>query len=381
MKNIFILLKMKKKLLILSAIFISMLGFAGTKEDLESAVNKYSEHKNVEILEKDLKAIASKKSDEFTNIAKSNLVNIALSKNNQAEALKYLNEIADAKEASKELRINALLSLYRVAQTPDERIKLSEKILKIEPEANLYHIGMIADYTLKADSEYKKLIASTKAEDKGTVELTLANEFLLRGLVKEGTEKYNQLTKDKNDIVKATAYYKLATLSSDVDMAIKNALEAKKTLKNLDYYVEKLLSNLYETKKDYKKSLEFSKNMLTASKNIESYSYVVFFAELTKDTKLVNSTLNEMKTTFKGQENIINLALAENFLSYGNTTLAEKYAKEALNKDKQNEAIITLLNIYISTSNKKEALKYLNEAKKAKFNGLEEVEKIINEIK
>lgn len=376
---------MKKKLTLLFTIIFSVFNFAGTKEDLETSFNKYAQHKNIDILEGDLKDIASKKSDEYTNIAKSNLANIALSKNNIVDGVKYLNEIANAKEASKELRINSLLTLYGFANGPLERIKLSERILTVDPEANLYHAGMVADYTSlkdeKANVEYKKLIAGVAKEDVETVEFALAQEFLIRGLVSEAITKLETLTKSNNKLTKANAYYILATLENNINNALKNALEAKKNLTNDNYSLERLLSNIYEEKNNYKQALEHSKNMLKIAKNPESFSYVIFFAELINDNKTVSNTIKEMKDTFKGQENRVNLELAHSIFSYGNFELSKKYAKEALEKDKQDEAIIPLLNIAISNKNKKEALEYLNIAKKANFENLDEVEKIINNIK
>ena len=144
-----------------------------------------------------------------------------------------------------------------------------------------------------------------------------------------------------------------------------------------------MLYNLYQGTGNYEKALEKALVLKDLTKSGDTYVDVIVLAERLKKTKVVEDAIKELRTQITDKETLanINYVLAKSLVEQGLDQSAEKYAKKAISEDKNSAGNAILAVIYGRKGNKKEALKYLDLAKKAKVQGLETLEKQLNELK
>ncbi|WP_314011329.1 hypothetical protein [Pseudostreptobacillus hongkongensis] len=383
---------MKKKLLILATLIISTLSVAGTKEDYEAAYKKYETSKNIEQYEKDLLEFVSKnKQDVYVNGAKIDLAQIELSKKNPSRALAYYKDILNDTTLSNSDREEILKTIYVLTDDLNERVKVLDQLLKLNAKSVLYQSEKVKVYnSLGKKSEATKLyndFAKALSEN----EKLEFNALLIEGYINdskdtEAEELAKTLANDKSSNVKLTGKYYLGIIEAkkqDYTKAILNLEEASKlgSSKNID--VELMLYNIYQGTGNYEKALEKALVLKDLTKSGDTYLDVIVLAERLKKTKVAEDAIRELRTQITDKETLanINYVLAKSLVDQGLDQSAEKYAKKAISEDKNSAGNGVLAVIYGRKGNKKEALKYLDLAKKAKVQGLETLEKQLNELK
>lgn len=380
---------MKKKILILATLLLVSLGYAGTKEDFQKAVDNYNNTQNIEALEKELKVLASKKSDEYTREAKFQLAKIAVSQNKIQDAKKYLNELLVDKELNNKVKATISFELYQIETDPKSKILALEKAISLDKEDIGLHILHIFENTKigdtkKADTLYKSYTSKLSLRDKSLFDVELGEIYLNSEMFKEAEIYAARATKSEDNLVKARAFEILVYLEANKnnkEKALKYALETSRLTEGKIAVIESLVAKVYELNGNTSKALERYLKAKDLEKSPENYFTALVFAENNKNTKVADTLVKEMKVQFKDEAKIINYEIAILFLNLRNLELSEKYAKKSLTEDKEVAANIILSVIYANRSNKSEALKYLNAAKKAKITIDPEIEKAINDLK
>lgn len=380
---------MKKKILILATLLLVSLGYAGTKEDFQKAVDNYNNTQNIEALEKELKVLAYKKSDEYTREAKFQLAKIAVSQNKIQDAKKYLNELLVDKELNNKVKATISFELYQIETDPKSKILALEKAISLDKEDIGLHILHIFENTKigdtkKADTLYKSYTSKLSLRDKSLFDVELGEIYFNSEMFKEAEIYAARATKSEDNLVKARAFEILVYLEANKnnkEKALKYALETSRLTEGKIAVIESLVAKVYELNGNTSKALERYLKAKDLEKSPENYFTALVFAENNKNTKVADTLVKEMKVQFKDEAKIINYEIANLFLNLGNLELSEKYAKKSLTEDKEVAANIILSVIYANRSNKSEALKYLNAAKKAKINIKPELEQYIKNLK
>lgn len=376
---------MKKKIILLATMLFTVIGFAGTKEDFELAVKKYNENNNIVELEKSLVSISKAKSDTYTRQAKFQLAKLKLSQGNSTEAMKYITDLEKDKSIESELLANVYYLKYTIETTNTKKIDLLNKIIKLMPEEKYPKVLLLTNYRLeknnsKADSLYKTYTNKLSIEDKDVFDSLLLESYLNSNLVSEVSKLATTLLKSKENSTKTIANYYLAYLDlSDkkYDEAIKKIKEASKTSEGKLEIVETLLYNAYLAKGDNKNAIDQLVKLKNLTKNTDTYAELILLSEKTGNTKVLNETLDELKKVYK--ENL-NYDLAAMFNTIGEYDLSIKYAKLSLENDKYLPANTLLAINYAQLKDEKNALKYIDDAIKAKVENSEQIKKDIQEF-
>lgn len=383
---------MKNKILILATVALSMLSFAGTKEDYESAYKKYESTQNVEQYAKDLEKFVSKnKPDIYVNSAKMDLASIELSKNNQSKALMYLKQILDDKSLDIKDRESILKEVYNLTDSFNEKVKILDELLSIN-NINVYNAEKIILYNKSNKKEeakkiYNSLEKKLNNADKLELNSMLIEKYINDNQLNDAKDLAMKLEKNSDNNIKLTGKYYLGIIeaaNNEFNKAITYLEEASKLSKMKNIDVEMGLFNIYSATGNDEKALEKATLLKNSIKTADTYLDVVFLAEKLNKTKIAEDTIKELKSKQdldKKDLSKVNYALAREFANAGLDKIAEKYAIKAIKEDKEEAANVVLAIVYGRKGNKKEALKYLELAKKANVSGLEVLEKQINELK
>ena len=384
-------IKMKKKLIILTAIIATTLGIAGTKEDFEAAAKNYDSTKNIEKLESDLVNISKQKSDEYTIQAKIELARLNASQNKLDETKKYLNEVLNDSVSTNQVKEFVYTQLYGISNNRNEKISYLIELSKLNSKELGYKVALIKEYTLsgnkvEADKLLKELTPNLTDEQKLLFYNKLAEDYISEKSPNEAIAISDLLialnlseAKVYGNMYKAYANISLNKL----DEAEKYALEAEK-LSNKSLESENLLYQIYNAKGDLKKALDKAIILKDGTKTQEFYLDVILLAEIDKNTKVVNDTIKELKDNKDIKDDIkknLNILIANGFVNLGYLDGADKYANKALKDDKNKEANLILAFVQASKGNKGLALKYVREAKKDKIEGAENLEQQILNLK
>ena len=384
-------IKMKKKLIILTAIIATTLGIAGTKEDFEAAAKNYDSTKNIEKLESDLVNISKQKSDEYTIQAKIELARLKASQNKLDETKKYLNEVLNDSVSTNQVKEFVYTQLYGISNNRNEKISYLIELSKLNSKELGYKVALIKEYTLsgnkvEADKLLKELTPNLTDEQKLSFYNKLAEDYISEKSPNEAIAISDLLialnlseAKVYGNMYKAYANISLNKL----DEAEKYALEAEK-LSNKSLESENLLYQIYNAKGDLKKALDKAIILKDGTKTQEFYLDVILLAEIDKNTKVVNDTIKELKDNKDIKDDIkknLNILIANGFINLGYLDGADKYANKALKDDKNKEANLILAFVQASKGNKGLALKYVREAKKDKIEGAENLEQQILNLK
>lgn len=376
-----------KKILALLTILVGTFSFSGNKEDFEKAIKDFNKTQNVENLAKDLKKISLKASDEYVVESKLQLSEINIAKKDLKEAKRYLSEIIIDKKATKEQKIQAYTRLFNLEEKNDLRVKYLEGLVSLDSKNLEFQAKQIAfhDYlknTKKVDELYKMYIKNLKQEEKDIFDFLLANSYQNE----EASKKiYERLINSSNDEIKVISYIQLSNyeISKNNIEKSKDYLEkVSKIAKEKEHiaYINSGLAEIYLNKKEFDKAKEKIEKALSVEKNEKIYALAIFIGEYSKDTKFLKVNLDNFKKYLKENSLLLNAIISEISLDF-DLELSEKYAKIAVEKDKIPTANVLLSIIYGRKGNKKEALKYLNEAKKAKINIPNGLEEEINKLK
>jgi hypothetical protein len=384
-------IRMKRKLMILTAIIATTLGMAGTKEDLETAAKNYSSTKNIEKLESDLVNISKQKSDEYTIQAKIELARLKASQNKLDESKKYLNEILNDSVSTNQVKEFVYTQLYGISNNRNERISYLNELAKLNSKELGYKVALIKEYTLsgnkvEADKLFKELTPNLTEEQKILFYNKLAEEYISEKSPNEAITISDLLIALNSSEAKVygNMYKSYANISlNKLDEAEKYALEAEK-LSNNSLESENLLYQIYNSKGDLNKALDKAIILKNATKTQEFYLDVILLAEIAKNTKVVNDTIKELKENKDIKDDVkknLNILIANGFVNLGYLDSAENYANKALKDDKNKEANMVLAFVQGSKGNKGLALKYVREAKKDKIEGAEQLEQQILNLK
>ncbi|WP_455515076.1 tetratricopeptide repeat protein [Pseudostreptobacillus sp.] len=384
-------IRMKRKLMILTAIIATTLGMAGTKEDLETAAKNYSSTKNIEKLESDLVNISKQKSDEYTIQAKIELARLKASQNKLDESKKYLNEILNDSVSTNQVKEFVYTQLYGISNNRNERISYLNELAKLNSKELGYKVALIKEYTLsgnkvEADKLFKELTPNLTEEQKILFYNKLAEDYISEKSPNEAITIADLLIALNSTEAKVygNMYKSYANISlNKLDEAEKFALEAEK-LSNNSLESENLLYQIYNSKGDLNKALDKAIILKNATKTQEFYLDVILLAEIAKNTKVVNDTIKELKENKDIKDDVkkhLNILIANGFVNLGYLDGAEDYANKALKDDKNKEANMVLAFVQGSKGNKGLALKYVREAKKDKIEGAEQLEQQILNLK
>jgi len=384
-------IRMKRKLMILTAIIATTLGMAGTKEDLETAAKNYSSTKNIEKLESDLVNISKQKSDEYTIQAKIELARLKASQNKLDESKKYLNEILNDSVSTNQVKEFVYTQLYGISNNRNERISYLNELAKLNSKELGYKVALIKEYTLsgnkvESDKLFKELIPNLTEEQKILFYNKLAEDYISEKAPNEAITISDLLIALNSSEAKVygNMYKSYANISlNKLDEAEKYALEAEK-LSNNSLESENLLYQIYNSKGDLNKALDKAIILKNATKTQEFYLDVILLAEIAKNTKVVNDTIKELKENKDIKDDVkknLNILIANGFVNLGYLDGAENYANKALKDDKNKEANMVLAFVQGSKGNKGLALKYVREAKKDKIEGAEQLEQQILNLK
>lgn len=340
---------MKKKLLILATVFLTAMSFSTPKDDYVKALENFKKTNNDKIFKEDL------------------------------------NKILNAKDIEKGLKIELYQNLYYLEKDMNKKISYLDTLIKLEPNQLNYKLLLVVDYKLnkneaKSKERYNNFTKNLKENDRETFDVLLARLSLNANLKNEALNIANKLLKSKNKLVQAEANKILAiiNLTDKNETKALSYLETANTLsQSKDSETLALLANIYSKTKKYDKALDISLKLARNTKTGEFYPETILLAEILN--KNVNEIYMEYKNTLKNdQKELINLDLATRYISSGYMDLGIKYAQKALKENNKKEANYLLAVAYANKNDKTQALKYVNEAKKFKIPGIDQLEKEIN---
>lgn len=380
---------MKKTLVILTALLISAFSLAGTKEDYEKAILEFNKTQDQKVLEDSLIKITNNKTtDEYTIKSNIGLAELKLVQNKFGDAKLYLNKVINDKKAKVQDKIQAYTYLYQIAvanNSINDAKTAAQNVAKLgTTDAKIQSNMMLYNLNLSKPTEAKKYIEEANKLAKGEdsdILYELANFYLNNKEEAKVKEISNKLI-SKNDLdSKVKGHYIMVNLymsKSDYNSLVTELETLNKITEGKELSFRVLLAQTYNTVGKEDKALEEFKKLADETKDNGIYSLVILQAEKLKNSSVVD----EYYKKAKGENNKeLNIYLSTVALQSDEYDTAIKYADKAINEDKINEGYLIKAYSYVGKNNKKEASAALNKAKELKVQNLEDVEKLINNMK
>ena len=380
---------MKKLLVVLGILSISALGYAAVKDDYANAEKLFNENKvreGVTLLQK----ISTSGDKEYAKKADLQLGMLYLQAGDVANAKKYTNQAWKNVNLTKEEKLSTAEILYQIAIVENNVVEQEKQLQYLETETKGENAVYASTYIVmylqtnreaKAIEKYKSVMAQQHDNQfKSVVNYNVGRVYAVLNKLDEAkkylTESYNQSVNgmlDSGILLVQIATHQNNKAEAERILLDMNAKTGDKELELFD-----VIGKFYYNYKDYDKAITYLKRIIDKEPNaVEQKLILLAIYENKKDTENVTKTYTDLKSIIK--ENV-NINLGVFLFNINETALAEKYLKKAISEDKNNEAKLSLGQVYALTGRKAEAIAMLKEAVASKVEGasvvLSEVEKM-----
>lgn len=378
-----------KKYILTVMLLITALSFAGTKEDYESAVKKYSENSDKKQLETSLLNIIKQNEDDYTIRASLLLTQIKFQDGKYGDAKIYAQKVANSSKAPTDAKTDAYKLLFAIAEQTN-KLKDQDSALtnlaKLDPKdlsIGILEIIYAAKNNDKSrqNAAYKRITQDLSKLEKEELDFTLGMQYVSIGKNDLAKSVAEQLKKSSDKHSKSLGYYLHAFILSDSNVveAIKYAKLANDTEAKNPTYLS-LLFNLYLQNGQLEKAFDISKKIYEITPDVHDVQIAnIILGEQLGNSDYSKKVYDKFKAKLDGNDKkILNGVIATTaYNGFNNPTVAKKYALKALNEDKQDQMNLLLGLIYAHQGDLDQAIKY---AKIAKDKKIENSDTLLQEL-
>ena len=381
---------MKKILLIMGVIILSNIGFADAKADYTNAESLAKSNKiaaSVKLLE----SVSNSGDKTYAIKANFQLGAYNLQNNNLVNAKKYLGLVWNDTNNNAPEKDEAARLLYTIALS-EKKVSEAQKYIEwadnksgaddVDTTSGLVIFYFENNMQAKGDTRYNTAMKSTNTEYKSEVNYNIGQYYLSKNNTVQA-KKYLQSSYNMSPVAIIPAGYLLSQIevnSNNPAGAEKILLDMNTKTGNKDIEALMMLGSYYLQNNNAAKAEEYLKKASSINtKDVDTRVLLLGLYEVQNNTSKINSIYNELKAIVPAKELNKNLGVA--FANLGNGNLAEKYLKRAISEDKDNQAKLSLGQVYALVGKKNEAITILKEAVNNKVQGASELLKQVEAIK
>ena len=381
---------MKKILLIMGVIILSNIGFADAKADYTNAESLAKSNKIAESV-KLLESVSNSGDKTYAIKANFQLGAYNLQNNNLVNAKKYLGLVWNDTNNNAPEKDEAARLLYTIALS-EKKVSEAQKYIEwadnksgaddVDTTSGLIIFYFENNMQTKGDTRYNTAMKSTNTEYKSEVNYNIGQYYLSKNNTVQA-KKYLQSSYNMSPVAIIPAGYLLSQIevnSNNPAGAEKILLDMNTKTGNKDIEALMMLGSYYLQNNNAAKAEEYLKKASSINtKDVDTRVLLLGLYEVQNNTSKINSIYNELKAIVPAKELNKNLGVA--FANLGNGNLAEKYLKRAISEDKDNQAKLSLGQVYALVGKKNEAITILKEAVNNKVQGASELLKQVEAIK
>ena len=381
---------MKKILLIMGVIILSNIGFADAKADYTNAESLAKSNKIAESV-KLLESVSNSGDKTYAIKANFQLGAYNLQNNNLVNAKKYLGLVWNDTNNNAPEKDEAARLLYTIALS-EKKVSEAQKYIEwadnksgaddVDTTSGLVIFYFENNMQAKGDTRYNTAMKSTNTEYKSEVNYNIGQYYLSKNNTVQA-KKYLQSSYNMSPVAIIPAGYLLSQIevnSNNPAGAEKILLDMNTKTGNKDIEALMMLGSYYLQNNNAAKAEEYLKKASSINtKDVDTRVLLLGLYEVQNNTSKINSIYNELKAIVPAKELNKNLGVA--FANLGNGNLAEKYLKRAISEDKDNQAKLSLGQVYALVGKKNEAITILKEAVNNKVQGASELLKQVEAIK
>ena len=381
---------MKKILLIAGVVILSSIGFADAKTDYTNAESLAKSNKIAESL-KLLESVSNSGDKTYAIKANFQLGAYHLQNNNLINAKKYLGLVWNDTNNNAPEKDEAARLLYTIALS-EKKVSEAQKYIEwadnksgaddVDTTSGLIIFYFENNMQTKGDTRYNTAMKSTNTEYKSEVNYNIGQYYLSKNNTVQA-KKYLQSSYNMSPVAIIPAGYLLSQIevnSNNPAGAEKILLDMNTKTGNKDIEALMMLGSYYLQNNNAAKAEEYLKKASSINtKDVDTRVLLLGLYEVQNNTSKINSIYNELKAIVPAKELNKNLGVA--FANLGNGNLAEKYLKRAISEDKDNQAKLSLGQVYALVGKKNEAITILKEAVNNKVQGASELLKQVEAIK
>ena len=381
---------MKKILLIVGVVILSSIGFADAKADYTNAESLAKSNKIAESV-KLLESVSNSGDKTYAIKANFQLGAYHLQNNNLINAKKYLGLVWNDTNNNAPEKDEAARLLYTIALS-EKKVSEAQKYIEwadnksgaddVDTTSGLIIFYFENNMQTKGDTRYNTAMKSTNTEYKSEVNYNIGQYYLSKNNTVQA-KKYLQSSYNMSPVAIIPAGYLLSQIevnSNNPAGAEKILLDMNTKTGNKDIEALMMLGSYYLQNNNAAKAEEYLKKASSINtKDVDTRVLLLGLYEVQNNTSKINSIYNELKAIVPAKELNKNLGVA--FANLGNGNLAEKYLKRAISEDKDNQAKLSLGQVYALVGKKNEAITILKEAVNNKVQGASELLKQVEAIK